>query len=214
MNIDADMLQTLNRIMPDAPPAISPQEQHRKALREQLTASQQQVEELASAIRLCDQDITAPQAIAGEIAALEQKRSEALAAGYLKRKAANVKQIEADIASLKASLAPARTKAEGAAAARAILVAELSQAQAIAARIERDLALSGALGTDAYRRASEVHRLDQQRENAARQQQIARDQDQQRQRADEERQRRQRMGQHGPIGPDPDIPAWLQNRSW
>jgi hypothetical protein len=213
MNTDtAEVLATLDRIMPDAPPAISPQEQHRNALKDQLAAAQGQLEELASAVRLCDQDIQAPQAIAAEIAALEQKRADALAAGYLRRRAADVRKLDADIAALKASLEPARSKAEGAAAARRVLIAEQSSQQAIVDGMQRDLALSGALGPAAYGQAAESYRQDQRRLSVVRQQEIAQEHEQQkRQRAEEERQRRQRMGQCGPIGHEGDLPAWMDH---
>lgn len=213
MNTDADMLRTLDRIMPDAPPAISPQDQHRNALKDQLTQAQQELEELSIAVRLCDQDIQKPLAVAAQIAALEEQRTKALAAGYLKRKLANVSisKLNGDIEALKRSLEPLKVTAAGAAAARCELIAQQASHSAVVERLHRDLALSGALGPEAYRAALPSFQQETRRAAAAQQQQTAQsEQHTARSAAEEERRRRQSMTKDGGVIDD-GLPAFMRN---
>jgi hypothetical protein len=213
---NTDALAVLDRIMPDPVPTLSPQEQHQAALKEALTAAQTELEELSAAIRLCDADIQVPVAVSGEIAALEEQRTRALASSYLKRKVSGVSisKLNADIEALKRSLEPLKVTAAGAAAARCELIAQQAGQVALVERLHRDLALSGALGPEAYRAALPSFQQEHRRQMAARQQETAQTAEETaRQRAEDERQRRQgTLKDTGPV--DNGLPTSLRNRPW
>lgn len=212
--MNTDMLRTLDRIMPDAPPPISPEDQHRIALKDQLTQAQRDLEELAAAVRRCDEDIQKPLAASAEIAGLEDQRTKALAANYLKRKvtAVSISKLKGDIEALRRSLEPLKVTAAGAAAARCELIAQQAAQSTLIARLERELALSGAFGLAAYSRALSSYQQDMRHAAPSRQQQTAvNEQEAARSTAEEERQRRQNVTKDGGTVDD-GLPAFM--RDW
>jgi hypothetical protein len=92
------------------------------ALMKQLTAVREELDQLAAAIRRCEEDITAPYEQEAEIAVLEQQRADALAAAYLRGLAPDVRTLDAEITALKARVEPLKALATDAAAARLVLI--------------------------------------------------------------------------------------------
>jgi hypothetical protein len=97
----------------------------------ELAIIQDALEQVADAIRRCEEHITAPHNLIGELAVKEQDRAEALAARYLRIPAGDVsiERFDRDIAALRCNLEPLKARAAEAAAARPVLVARQARLQ-------------------------------------------------------------------------------------
>jgi hypothetical protein len=199
--------KAIDRMFPDPPDPTVAIQQHLYDCRAKLADAEAAYRELLDAVGRCEADIHAPDDAARQLAALEQKRTDLLAAGYIKRLVSNTGKLDAEITSAAQQLADLRTRAGGAAQARAQLMAQLVTARSVVEDLQRAVSttsrqLTGraptAEETAEYERdvLAQMQRRRQEADPAAAQQRKEEQQREERVRAEKARQLRQKADRH------------------
>jgi chromosome segregation ATPase len=167
MNIDKDIGKQIDRMFPEAPPpdATALAQTHMTNVRVQMSDAERHYSEIAKAIERCDVDINAPRDVEHQIAELTAKRTDALAQGYLRNlvSGTSTKKLDAEIATLQTTLTELKTRAEGAAAARRVLLPKLVEARQTLDELQETVSLTSLQTAGRVLTSGELDLLDQHR---------------------------------------------------
>jgi hypothetical protein len=213
MTPEQDLTKAIDRMFPEPPPDVTVVTQERlTSLQSQIADAERDHNEVAQAIERCDKDINAPRDVERQISELTAKRTDALAQSYLGRiwNGTSVKALDKQISELQTSLTELKIRAEGAAAARRVLLPQLVAARATLDELQESVSFTSLQMAGRVLSAGEMDSLahaQRRRQQASMVDTAERSADElraQRDAAEVERQRRQNGGR------DPDPMPWLK----